>query len=143
MIYLDHNATTPLDPQVLDTLVRVLRDVTANASSVHRAGQQARGEVDDARECVAQSIGGSPREVVFTSGGTEADNLALRGLWGMRRAGRRKVVVSAVEHPAVLETARALARDGAEVVFLPVDGEGALSWEAVEATSMTRRRSSR
>lgn len=133
MIYLDHNATTPLDPRVLATLVQVLQEVPANASSVHRAGQRARAVVDEAREQVADSIGASARDVVFTSGGTEADNLALRGLWAVRRSGRNKVIVSAVEHPAVLETARALAHEGAHVVYLPVGPDGALQWEALEA----------
>lgn len=133
MIYLDHNATTPLDPSVLATLVRMLEEVPANASSVHRAGQRARSVVDEAREQVASSIGGSARDVVFTSGGTEADNLALRGLWTARQRGRDKIIVSAVEHPAVLETAQALAREGAQVLFLPVDSNGALQWEALQA----------
>lgn len=133
MIYLDHNATTPLDETVLETMVRVLRDVPANASSVHRAGQRARAAIDDAREKVAATLGASPRDLTFTSGGTEANNLALRGLWAARRPGRDRIVVSAVEHPAVLETARALGRDGARVVELPVDAEGALRWEALEA----------
>lgn len=133
MIYLDHNATTPLDETVLETMVRVLRDVPANASSVHRAGQRARAGIDEAREKVAATLGASPRDLTFTSGGTEANNLALRGLWAARRPGRDRIVVSAVEHPAVLETARALGRDGAQVVELPVDAEGALHWEALEA----------
>lgn len=132
MIYLDHNATTPVDEQVLATFVSVLREVPANASSVHRAGQRARAVLDEAREQVAASIGASARDIVFTSGGTEANNLALRGLWAARRSGRQKLVVSAVEHPAVLETARALAKEGARVVFLPVNSDGSLDWKALE-----------
>lgn len=132
LTYLDHNATTPLDQAVLETILRVLRDEPANASSVHRAGQRARAELDEAREKIAHTLSASPRDLTFTGGGTEADNLALRGLWTARRPGRDRIVVSAVEHPAVLETARALQRDGAQVVELPVDGEGELRWEAVE-----------
>lgn len=133
MIYLDHNATTPLDPLAFEVLADALQHVPANASSVHRAGQKARSVIDDARERVANTLQAQAREIVFTSGGTESDNLALRGLWATRRAGRRKIVLSAVEHPAVLETARALEREGAELALLPVDEAGRLAPEGLES----------
>ena len=126
MIYLDHNASTPLAPAAFERMLPLLRGGPGNPSSVHRAGQRARQALDDAREALALGLGCEPKELLFTSGGTEADNLALRGTV---RPGARLVVTS-VEHPAVLDTARALARDGTEVVELPVDERGALDWEA-------------
>lgn len=131
MIYLDHNATTPLHPDALEAMLPWLRDGHGNPSSVHSAGQRARAAVDAARESLAAGLGCAPKELVFTSGGTEADNLALRGVFHARRPAARRVVVSAVEHLAVLDTARALAREGAEVVEVPVGRDGALDLEAL------------
>jgi len=111
-IYLDHNATTPLDPRVFETMAAILRAVTGNPSSLHWFGQQARATVEDARSRVAALVGASPPEVVFTGSGTEADNLALRGLAAAAPASRRKVVVSAIEHHAVVNSAKALAEEG-------------------------------
>lgn len=129
MIYLDHNATTPLLPEALERM-RPFLGAPANASSVHRAGQRARAAVDEARDEVARALGCEARELVFTSGGTEADNLALRAL--VRPGEGRRLVVTAVEHPAVRETARALGRAGAGLVELSVDAQGGLSWDEVE-----------
>ncbi len=125
-IYLDHAATTPLDPEVRTAMEPYLTEAFGNPSSSHRWGRAARAAVDEARERVAQVLGADPREIVFTAGGTEADNLALRGVaWAARRAGRgRHLIVSAVEHHAVLHTAEELAADGFEVTVLPVDEEG-------------------
>jgi cysteine desulfurase len=110
LVYLDCNATTPVDPRVTEAMIPVLRDVYGNPSSGHRLGRQARTLVESARERVAASLGAAPDEILFTSGGSESDNWALRGVAEAR--GRGHVVVSAVEHPAVLETARALERGG-------------------------------
>src|SRR6476620_11541220 len=104
-IYFDHNATTPVDPAVVEAMSRVLIEDFGNASSVHHFGQRAKGVLDDARSSVAALIGGEPSEVVFTSGGTESDNFALRGVAeALEPTGRRHLVVSAIEHEAVLQT---------------------------------------
>ena len=131
-VYLDHNATTPLDPAVIETTVAVLRSEFGNASSVHTFGQTAKSRLDVARAAVADLIGGRPQEVVFTSGGTEADNLALRGVAEAAGA-RRQLVASAIEHEAVLNTLKALGRQGWTTTLLPVDGSGIVSPETLEA----------
>ena len=132
--YLDHNATTPLAPAVLDTVTAVLREQFGNASSVHMFGQMAKAQVDGARQAVADLIGGRPQEIVFTSGGTEADNLALRGVAEAAAAGRKRhLIASAIEHEAVLRTLKALARNGWTVTLLPVDGNGIVAPDALEA----------
>jgi cysteine desulfurase len=125
-IYLDHNATTPLDPRVLEAMVPVLGEGFGNASSLHWFGQRARAAVDHARGEVAALIGAAPAEVVFTGSGTEADNLALRGVAAAARAPRRKVLYSAVEHHAIVHTARALAEEGIPVEAIRVTPEGLL-----------------
>jgi cysteine desulfurase len=132
VIYLDHNATTALDPDVLEHMLPYLRDAYGNASSIHRAGQRTRQAVDDAREQLARALGCSAKALVLTSGGTEADNLALRGVFAARKATHRRIVTTSVEHPAVLDTARALAAEGAEVTELTVDADGQLNWDDVE-----------
>ena len=125
-VYLDHAATTPLDPEVRAALLPWLGERFGNPSSVHRAGRQARAAVDEARDRVAAAAGCASREVIFTSGGTEADNLALRGVlerWGPERG--RHLVVSAVEHEAVLTTARTLAASSrAELTVVGCDHSG-------------------
>jgi cysteine desulfurase len=125
-VYLDHNATTPLDPRVLDAMVVVLRETFGNPSSLHWYGQRARAAVDEARQEAASLVGASPAEIVFTGGGTESDNLALRGAGAAATASRRKVVVTAIEHHAVLHTVRALAEEGWTVETARVDADGAL-----------------
>jgi len=124
VIYLDHNATTPLEPQALEAMVPYLRGRFGNASAYYQLGRDARAAVEDAREKVATCIGGRSEEISFTAGGTEADNLALRGVArGLRKRGNH-LVTSCIEHPAVLETCQALAEEGFKVTFVPVDGEG-------------------
>jgi cysteine desulfurase len=132
-IYLDHNATTPLDPLVLEAMVGALREGFGNASSLHWFGQRARARLDDARGSVAALIGASPAEIVFTAGGTEADNLALRGVAAAARDPRRKVLYSAVEHHAVVHTARALAEEGVPVEAVRVGADGLLDLEDLRA----------
>jgi len=119
-------------PAVADALDRTTRDLFGNASSVHAFGQQAKAALDDARSAVAALIGGEPSEVVFTSGGTEADNLAIRGAAeALEPMGRRHLVASAIEHEAVLNTLKALARRGWRTTLLPVDASGIVSPDAL------------
>jgi cysteine desulfurase len=131
-IYLDHNATTSPAEAVVDAMSRALREVAGNASSVHSFGQQAKSAIDEARTSVAGLLGGEASEVIFTGSGTEADNLALRGAAeALEATGRREIVVSAIEHEAVLNTARALARRGWTMTTLPVNASGIVSPDAV------------
>lgn len=128
-LYLDHAANTPIRPQVLAAMSQWLEARPGNASSVHGPGRAARAALEAARERVAGAIGAAPREVYFTSGGTEADNLAVLGRW---RAVGRAVVVSAVEHSAVREPAAAAAREGAALTVLGVDEAGRVDLEALD-----------
>lgn len=124
-VYLDHAATTPVDPEVAELMAQVLREVPGNPSSIYAEGRRARALVDRARAEVAEAIGADPAEIVFTSGGTEADNLALRGVLAARDGEADGIVTSAIEHHAVLDTARDLeARGRARVTVLAVDREG-------------------
>ncbi len=133
-VYLDHAATTPVDPEVAEGMARVYRDVHGNASSISAEGRQARALVDQAREQVAAAIGARPAEIVFTSGGTEADNLALRGVLKARRGERDGLVTTAVEHHAVLDTAHDLAAVAhVRLAVVGVDGEGRVDPAAVAA----------
>jgi cysteine desulfurase len=132
-IYFDHNATTPVDPSVADATVRVLREDYGNASSVHRLGQQAKSILDEARTAVCTLIGAEPSELVFTSGGTEADNFALRGAAeALEPTGRKHLIATAIEHEAVLVTLKALARRGWKTTLLPVGTTGIVEPGALE-----------
>jgi cysteine desulfurase len=123
-IYLDHAATSPLRPEVLDAMLPYLMEHHGNPSSIYASGRRARQGLDAAREAIATAIGARPREIVFTSGGTEADNLALKGVaWGASARGRH-IVTSTVEHKAVIASAAVLERHGFEVTYLPVDHHG-------------------
>ena len=133
-IYMDHNATTPVDPKVLEAMLPYYTSEWGNASSVHWAGQGPRDAIEDAREDVAELIGAPPRDLIFTSGGTEADNTALLGVGLALRDRGRHIVTSAVEHKAILDTAAALeSLHGFEVTYLPVDSAGRTDPEAVRA----------
>ena len=123
-VYLDHNATTPVHPAAAEAVAEALRSQFGNASSVHAFGQAAKAALDDARGSVAALVGGEPSEIVFTSGGTEADNLAIRGVAEAAPADRRHLIASAVEHEAVLHTFKALAARGWRTTLLPVDARG-------------------
>ncbi|MGH0038058.1 MAG: cysteine desulfurase family protein [Myxococcota bacterium] len=134
-LYLDHQATTPIDERVLDAMLPYLRDEFGNASSVsHAFGWRASAAVDDARERLAAAIGARPGDVVFTSGATESNNLALLGGARARAAHRGQVVTVATEHHAVLDPVEALGREGFETTVLPVGGDGLLDPGAVEDT---------
>lgn len=121
-VYLDHNATTPIDPRVLDAMMPYLREQYGNASSRHEYGRAARRAIDEAREQVAAAVGAHPTEVIFTSGGTEANNLFIKGAAACMKPGR--LAVSTVEHPCVLRPAAQLARQGWMLDEIPVDGDG-------------------
>jgi len=127
-IYLDYNATTPLDPQVREAMLRILSRVWGNPSSVHHVGREARSLLDDARERVAKVLGSKPSEVVFTSGGTESANLAILGTARHLKSKGRHIITSAIEHHAVLRCCQFLAQqEGFEITYLPVDREGRVS----------------
>ncbi|MFE5795249.1 cysteine desulfurase family protein [Streptomyces sp. NPDC056503] len=134
MVYLDHAATTPMLPEAIEAMTAHLA-VTGNASSLHAAGRRARRTVEEGREALAAALGARPSEVVFTSGGTEADNLAVKGLYWSRRAAdprRTRVLASPVEHHAVLDAVDWLAtHEGADVEYLPVDAYGRVHPEAL------------
>ena len=131
-VYLDHNATTPVAPEVADRMDRALRELWGNASSVHHFGQQAKAAVDDARSQVASLVNGDSSEIVFTSGGTESDNFAIRGAAeALEAAGRKHLIATTIEHEAVLKTFAALAKRGWRVTLLPVDATGIVSPDAL------------
>ena len=130
MIYLDHHATTPPAQAVIDAMAAVMTGTWANASSKHGPGQAASRVLAGARSVVAQSLGCKPAEVVFTSGATEANHLAVRGLLAAAPEGRRRVLFSAVEHAGHLKLARDLAEAGVPVDFLPVQPDGTLQLDA-------------
>jgi cysteine desulfurase len=127
-IYLDHNATTPVDPAAAEAMAWALKDLFGNPSSVHYYGQQAKAALDDARSAISALIGAEPSEIVFTGSGTEADNLAIRGAAeASEPSGRRHLITSGIEHEAVLNTFKALARRGWKTTLLPVDATGVVS----------------
>jgi cysteine desulfurase len=122
--YFDHNATTPVSPEVMEAMVPCLLKVYGNASSIHHFGQIAKQQLEMARRQIAALIGAQPQEIVFVSGGTEADNLALFG--AVRHAGNagKHVVTTAIEHPAVLNTCAQLEREGVAVTYVRVGSTG-------------------
>lgn len=132
-IYLDHAATTPLDPQVLEKMMPYFTDVFGNADSPHAFGRKAVGAVDDARDRVAALLGVKSSEVYFTSGGTEADNWAVvGGAYAQKAKGKSHVIVSAIEHHAVLYAAEKLEKEGFSVTYLPVNEEGRVEVNALK-----------
>jgi len=124
MIYLDYNATTPCDPRVVEAMLPFFREHFGNPSSLHRLGQTARQALEKARSVIARSIGARDEEIVFTSGGTESNNLAIRGVVQALRKKGNHLVTSSIEHHAVLNVFRALEKEGFAVTYLPVDREG-------------------
>jgi len=135
-IYLDYHATTPVDPRVLEAMLPFFTEDFGNAaSSTHPWGWKARAAVETARRDVANLIGATPREIVFTSGATESNNLAIRGVAARTPPDRRHIVVSAIEHKSVLEVAHALGREGWRVSVVPVSRAGLIDLEALEAVA--------
>jgi cysteine desulfurase len=132
-VYLDHAATTPLRPEVLEAMQPYLTEHFGNPSSIHAVGRRARQGLDEARETVARLLGAKPREIVFTGGGTEADNLAVKGAAWAASAGGRELVVSGVEHKAVMQSVAVLERFGFGVTWLPVDRYGRVDPAVVES----------
>lgn len=131
-IYLDHAATSPMNGQVIEAMTTAMQEVFGNASSIHKAGREARKYLDDARELLAKSIGAQAGEIIFTSGGTEADNMAILGTVYARANEGKHIITTQVEHHAVLHTCEKLERDGFEVTYLPVDQRGRVAVEDVQ-----------
>ncbi|RJQ71900.1 cysteine desulfurase [Pseudonocardiaceae bacterium YIM PH 21723] len=127
MTYLDHAATTPMLPEAVAAMTEALAEL-GNASSLHSSGRRARRRVEEAREDIADLVGARPSEVIFTAGGTESDNLALKGIYWARAArGKKRIVVSAVEHHAVLDAVQWLGEQGADITVLPPDALGRIT----------------
>lgn len=131
-IYMDHAATTPLAPEVLEAMIPYFSERYGNPSSFHSFGREARAAVDDARFDVAALLNAEPSEIYFTSGGTESDNLAIKGIARKNKKKGRHIITSSIEHPAVLEVCKALTREGFEVTYLPVTREGLVEVGTVE-----------
>jgi cysteine desulfurase len=131
--YFDHNATTPVSPAVLEVLVPALLEVYGNASSIHQHGQIAKQKLEIARRQVAGSLGCDAKDLVFVSGGTEADNLAILGTVRASRAAKKHVITTAIEHPAVLNPCRQLEREGVEVTYVRVGSGGVVDPEDIRS----------
>ena len=125
-IYLDNNATTPVHPEVLDAMLPYLKDEFGNPSSIHWAGRHPRKAIDDAREKVARLLNCDVSEIIFTSCGSEGDNLAIKGVAELKKDKGNHIITTKVEHPAVLGTCKYLAKNGFDVTFLDVDSQGML-----------------
>ncbi len=130
-VYLDHNATTPVEPEVLEAMLPFLSADFGNAASIHSFGQRARAAVETARESVAALIGARPQEIVFTSGGTESDNHAIFGIVEAAGGHDKHVITTAIEHEAVLNTCQALEKQGVSVTYLSVNRKGRIDLEAL------------
>lgn len=131
---MDHSATTPVAPEVLAAMLPYFGEKFGNASSLHRSGREAKEALEDSREKVAALLGARAEEIIFTSGGTESDNLALKGIALKNRKLGKHIITTQIEHPAILETCRALEKDGFEVTYLPVTGEGLVELSTLEAS---------
>lgn len=130
MIYLDNNASTPVDPEVAEAVIFALRNNFGNPSSSHKAGRTAREAVETAREMVASLINASPHEIFFTSGGTESNNIAITGIASKNKRGH--IITSIIEHPSVMNTCRHLEENGFEITYVPAGRDGRVSAEDVE-----------
>jgi cysteine desulfurase len=130
-IYLDHAATTPTDPRVVAVMLPYFEEIFGNPSSLHAFGQEAGAAVEGVRAKIASSLGARPAEIVFTSGGTESDNFAIKGVAYANRRRGNHIITSVIEHDAVLKSCRFLETEGFRVTYLPVDGEGFVDPAAV------------
>ena len=131
-VYLDHSATTPIREQVLQAMVPYFSEISGNASSLHMFGQRAKRALEESRRAVAGILDADPQEIIFTSGGTESDNLALKGAARAGRARGQHLITAAFEHHAILHTCRALEDEGFEVTYLPIDGQGIVDLDALK-----------
>lgn len=131
-IYMDHSATTPVDPFVVDAMLPYFTERFGNASSLHSFGQEAAEALSESRAMVAESIGAKEQEIIFTSGGTESDNLALQGVLSHEEAKRQHIITSVIEHPAVLNTCSFLESIGHEVTYVPVGSDGIVDVGEIE-----------
>jgi cysteine desulfurase len=131
-VYLDYNATTPVEPQVLDAMLPYFSVEFGNAASIHTVGQRARAAVETARDQIAALLGARSQEIVFTSGGTESDNHAIFGIVRSAPGATKHIITTSIEHEAVLNTCQALEKDGVAVTYLPVNSEGLITVEQVE-----------
>ncbi|GAG15454.1 unnamed protein product, partial [marine sediment metagenome] len=129
-VYLDHNATTPLDPRVFEAMRPYLTEAFGNASSPHQYGRVAKQALEESRGIVAEAIGAKPEKIIFTSGGTEADNLALRGIAYCK--GKGHIITPSIEHHAVIRTCSDLEKDGFTLTYLPVDSQGRVDPDEVK-----------
>jgi cysteine desulfurase len=132
-IYMDHSATTPVAQEVLEAMLPYFGEKYGNASSLHSFGREARSALEESRAKVANLIGGEPNEIIFTSGGTESDNLALKGIAYQCREKGRHIITTAIEHPAVLEVCRKLEKQGFELTYLPVQDDGFVDLAVLES----------
>ncbi|PEJ47597.1 cysteine desulfurase NifS [Bacillus sp. AFS002410] len=132
-IYVDHAATSPMHPEVIEKMVVEMQETFGNPSSIHSFGRQARQKIDTARMVCANSIGAKANEIIFTSGGTESDNLAVRGVAYANQKYGKHIITSSIEHHAILHTCQALEKEGFEVTYLPVDETGRVKIESVKA----------
>ncbi len=132
LLYFDHNATTFVAPEVADTMAAALRQVFGNASSTHREGQLARQQLEKSRRMIAEFLHASPAEFVFTSGGTESNNLAVLGLVRNLPGPSKHVITTTIEHPSVLECCRQLEREGVDVTYVGVDSSGIVDPQEIE-----------
>ena len=137
-IYLDYNASTPVDPSVADAMRAAMEDSYGNPSSAHWAGESAKRLLDRSRDQVAALLGCSPQEIVFTGGGSESNNLALKGLYFARGNRTAHIITSAVEHPSIFEACRFLERLGARVTCLSVDATGRINPADLERAGITQ-----
>jgi cysteine desulfurase len=131
-VYLDYNATTPVEPQVLDAMLPYFSVEFGNAASIHTVGQRARAAVETARDQIAALLGARSQEIVFTSGGTESDNHAIFGIVRSAPGATKHIITTSIEHEAVLNTCQALEKEGVAVTYLPVNSEGLITVEQVE-----------
>jgi len=132
MTYLDHAATTPMHPAVIEEMTKVMKETFGNPSSIHQYGRSGQAKLENARQIIADSLQVKPHEIIFNSGGTESDNTALIETALAKRAQGKHIITTAVEHPAVLNTAKYLEKIGFEVTYLPVDKKGQLAVETVK-----------
>ena len=131
-IYMDHGATTPVDPLVVDAMLPYFTETFGNASSLHSFGQEATSALEQSRQQVAVSIGAKPEEIIFTSGGTESDNLAIKGI-AYRNSGKGKhIITSTIEHPAILNTCAYLEKEGFDVTYVPADSDGIIDMDELK-----------